>query len=75
MGRVIVAALVFLLLAVPMALADSLTGKVVKVADRGGVSSNRQVVMYSLLSRFFYSATITACFMIPLGTIIPQHVW
>jgi endonuclease YncB( thermonuclease family) len=33
MGRIILAALVFLLLAAPTAFADSLTGKVVKVAD------------------------------------------
>jgi len=61
---------------------DLVLGVVIKDGDRiaigdlaGGVSSNRQVVMYSLLSRFFYSATITACLMIPLGTIIPQHMW
>ncbi len=33
MGRIILAALAFLLVAAPIAFADSLTGKVVKVAD------------------------------------------
>ncbi len=38
MGRVIVAALVFLLLAAPIAFADTLTGKVVKVADGDSIT-------------------------------------
>ena len=38
MGRIIVATLVFLLLAAPIAFADTLTGKVVKVADGDSIT-------------------------------------
>ena len=38
MGRIIVAALVFLLLAAPTASADTLTGKVVKVTDGDSIT-------------------------------------
>ena len=38
MGRITVTALVFLLLAAPIAFADTLTGKVVKVADDDSIT-------------------------------------